>query len=55
MVIKRGLSSSLRATVRVIFVFGSPRIRLTASSKVMPLTGVLSKRVIKSPGFNPAL
>src|SRR6185369_12412848 len=49
-----GLVSPLRAIVSVIGVSGLPRICLTASFRVMPLTKVSSSFTIRSPALMPA-
>ena len=41
--------------VKAIASPGLPRIILTASERVMPFTGLLSSRMIKSPANTPAL
>ena len=46
---------SLRTIVRVTSVSGSPRIRLTPSSRVIPLTGLSPIFTIRSPDCIPAL
>ena len=46
--------SSLRKIISCTLVLGSPRMRLTACSIPMPLTGVSSILVIRSPGLSPA-
>jgi hypothetical protein len=48
------LGSPLRSTVRLTLLLGSPRIFLIESSSDMPLTGLLSRRLIRSPGLMPA-
>ncbi len=50
-----GAVSPLRVMVSVIWVFGLPRMRFTASFSVMPFTGVSSSLMIRSPGLMPAL
>ena len=55
MVMVSGLSSSLRLKVSVTLEPGSPRIFFTLSSRFMPLIGVPSMRVIRSPALMPAL
>ena len=47
--------SSLRNTVSTTVVLGSPRMRLTASFRLRPLTATSSTLVIKSLGLRPAL
>ncbi len=46
--------SSLRKIVSMTLVLGSPRMRLTASLSVRPLTTVSSILVIRSLGLRPA-
>ena len=49
-----GFASPLRTIVSVICVSGLPRMRLTASLSVMPLTEVSSSLTIRSPDLMPA-
>ncbi|MNC90057.1 hypothetical protein D3C83_61040 [compost metagenome] len=49
-----GFVSPLRTMVSMICVLGLPRMRLTASVSVMPLTEASSSLTIRSPGLMPA-
>ena len=46
--------SDFREIISSTLVLGSPRMRLTASLRVRPLTGVSSILLIRSPDLSPA-
>ena len=51
----RGLSVFFRNIVKSILVPATPRMILTASFNVMPLTGLSSSFITRSPDFKPTL
>ena len=53
-VTSNGFASPLRRIVSRMVLFGLPRMRLTASFRFMPFTGVSSSLMIRSPGLIPA-